>query len=181
MKEIHQTDQYDDTAQALFERNMLEQEMGERSSGPKADLSPQRLYQLACGLLGSTERAPVYQLLAEAPAARKSYRTLIDQMSLVRLPQSMAAASDGLPVRNSEGCRIRLQESKAEPEQLYLIIELSGILKSDPERLTVFDATDNSYSLDLAAPRNGVIQMIVERSEKIATLLSDPKSEAFLS
>jgi hypothetical protein len=179
MKEIHQADAFKDEAKNIFEQLALRQEL--TSSEQTQGMAASALYGLASNILTSEQALNVQQQLNDNLPARRVYRQMIKQISDFHFPQAIAAATDMLPVRNAQGCRIRLQESKAEPDQLYLIIEFSEGVKSVPRKLTVFDAEDNSFGMDLSAPRNGIIQMIIERTEKIATLLSDPKSEAFLS
>ncbi len=122
----------------------------------------------------------VRQALGTDLALRRAYRRLLQKVSRFHIPEAVAASTEEFPERHSDGCKIRLQVSRAQPDQLYLIIELSDQRADSPKSLNVFGSDEACETLDLPVQRNGVMQLIIERESPLAHMLADPKSEIFL-
>jgi hypothetical protein len=142
-------------------------------------VSASRLCAYASGALGTSDPALDYAL-DNRPSLRRAYRTLLSQVSSFHLPEALAASSDALPTREGEGCRVSLQPSRAEPDQVYVIVELTRDREAKPETLIVCDREDRTRQIALPPLRNGVAQVIVEKSSDLLIFLSDPKAEVYL-
>lgn len=139
-------------------------------------LSLGRLYAFAAGK--SDEM--VARLVGSDLVVRRVYRQLLQGMALVHIPQAQAASSEDYPERHADGCRVRLQASRAESQQLYLIVEMSDVRRDMPKAMELFGGDDSHARLDLPPARNGTIQTIIETTSSAARLLSDPKTEIIL-
>ncbi len=139
-------------------------------------ISASRLYKFVLG----HQDEMVSDLLGSDLALRRAYKQLLQQSAYFHIPQAIAASTDDFPERQCDGCVIRLQASRAESNQIYLIIELSDQRREMPNALSVFDADGACEVLQLPAMRNGVIQTIIDRKSDLARLLADPKTETFL-
>lgn len=111
---------------------------------------------------------------------RRVYRDMLQKAAAYYVPEAMAASSDEWPVREGKGCRIRLEPSRAEPDQIYVIIELTGDDRNAASVLVVCDTESNCSRFDLPSVRDGVAQIITTRSSDLVRLLTDPKTEAFI-
>jgi hypothetical protein len=147
--------------------------LNERSAG---SYSASRLYHF---VLGHND-PEIANALKDNLSLRRAYKALLQQSAFFHIPQAIAASSDEYPDRHCDGCRIRLQASRAESSQLYLIIELSDQRREMPKTLTAFFADETNLRLELPLGRNGVIQTMIDAHSDMATLLANPKTELFL-
>ena len=147
--------------------------MQTRQSGA---VSAGRLYAYVQGQHDET----VTRLIQENLAARRLYRNLLQRNAYFHVPQAIAASSEEFPERHCNGCKIRLQASRAESNQVYLIIELTDKRRDMPTMLSVFGDDETCEMLELPPARNGVIQTIIDKTSLLAKLLSNPKTETFL-
>ncbi|MDV7338353.1 hypothetical protein RYZ26_02010 [Terasakiella sp. A23] len=170
---------------------IISTENAEAAKSRFADLTNQRrlMNESAPGAIAASrvfayvmgrEDADVKQVLQSNLSIRRIYRTLLKQNAYFHIPQALAASSEDYPERHGDGCIIRLQASRAQEDQLYLIIELADQRRDMPHTLSVFGAGDEMETLDLPAARNGVIQTIIDKNANLANLLADPKTETFL-
>lgn len=139
-------------------------------------LSASRLYRF---ILGHSDNQ-LKEALGHDLSLRRTYKQLLQQSAYFHIPSAIAASTDEFPERHGEGCTIRLQSSRAESDQLYLIIEVGDQRHDMPNALSVFDQDGALEVLELPAGRNGVIQTIIDKNSDLAKLLADPKSETFL-
>ena len=121
----------------------------------------------------------VERALAESPALRADLRRLLGKTAARRLPRLAAASSGPLSARDGEGCRIRFEASRAEPSQVYVIIELQDEEAPAPRSLIVCDDS-GSRKFALPPPHNGTVQVLVERDSDLIGALSDLGSEVYL-
>lgn len=124
--------------------------------------------------------ADVAAAMLHQPRMRQIYRDLLARSAMFHIPEAMAASTDILPVRAGEGCRIRFEASRAEPDQVYVIVELDEPDRDPPSGLIFCDAENFCASLALTGWRQGVVQTIVARDSDFLRLAQDPKSTAFL-
>jgi len=172
------TDEELKSAKEVFNERLTAETLldGER---PQGAISASRLLAYARGLV--TGDGEIDTALKANANLRKAFRQMIRDAALFALPEAMAASSDELPSRETQGCKLSLKPSRAEENQLYLIVETSDFTRGSPTVLVVCGREDETSRIDLPPPRNGVMQVILERESDIVKLLIDPKSEAFLS
>ncbi|WP_135075468.1 hypothetical protein [Terasakiella sp. SH-1] len=139
-------------------------------------ISPTRLYSF---MRGDVDDEVAAQLKVNL-GLRRAYRNLLKSQAFFHVPEALAASTDEYPERHCDGCVVRLQVSRAQENQLYLIIELSDQRRNIPFTLSVFGSDESCEMLDLPDARNGVIQTIINRQSGLARLLADPKTEIFL-
>jgi hypothetical protein len=138
-----------------------------------------RLYTVVANP-GAALPADVAAAMLRQPRLRAVYRELLARAATFHIPESMAASTDDLAIRAGDGCRIRFEASRAEPDQIYVIVELDDPSGPPPSGLVFCDVENFCASLELTGWRNGVVQLIVERDSDILRLARDPKSMAFL-
>ncbi|CCQ75279.1 hypothetical protein [Magnetospira sp. QH-2] len=141
--------------------------------------SPARLQAYATGRLPWPQDDLERALGSHLPL-RRAYMIMVKAASSHHLPRARAASSDTLPTREGDRVRLSLRESRAEPDQLFLIVEISDRVPEGPSTLIILDSEDNSTQVALPEPRNGVAQVILDRASEAVRLLADPRSEAFI-
>jgi hypothetical protein len=146
-------------------------------AAPRVAIS--RLYAVAANP-GAAMPADVAAAMLRRPRLRAVHRDLLARAAMFHIPEAMAASTDDLTVRAGNGCRIRFEDSRAEPDQIYVIVELDDPEGAPPSGLVFCDAENFCVSLELTGWRNGVVQLIVERDSDILRLARDPKSTAYL-
>jgi hypothetical protein len=137
-----------------------------------------RLYDYAMGMGADT--ASVEQALSRNAGLRADLRALLVKVSLTHLPEVAAAGTGELESRQTDQCSIRIEPSRAEPDQVYLIIELSDLSAAMPGTLFTCTADDKTDRLELPEARDGVIQLLLDRSAPILVGLRDHSAEVFL-
>jgi len=138
--------------------------------------SASRLYKY---VLGHEDRELSLALGTDL-SLRRVYKSLLQQQAYFHIPQALAASTDEFPQRHADGCVIRLQASRAESTQVYLIIEIADKRRDMPKNLQAFAGDDGFETVHLPEARNGVIQTIIDKNSALAKLLADPKTEIFL-
>ena len=118
--------------------------------------------------------------LALDPGLRADFRRLVERIARHHVPRLAAAAGGEIARRDGDGCRIRLESSLAEPDQTYVIIELTDRGAPAPARLFVVDAEDHCSAFALPPSRDGVIQMLEDGESPIVRGLRDVQTEVFL-
>jgi len=111
---------------------------------------------------------------------RKLYRKIIEETASYQIPEAMAASSGDYPVRHGNGCVISMESSRAEPDQIYVIIELTGDIIATPTSMFVCEEDENCMRFDLPEIKDGIFQLICDRQSKLVQLMMNPKTEAFL-
>ena len=109
------------------------------------------------------------------------FNALLQKVSWSHLPQAAAASTnEDLRLRETDLCAIRIEPSRAEPDQVYVIIELKDPDASSPGSL-ITSASDGSLeSMELPTDQGGVIQLLLEKDNALLMALSDHSSEVFL-
>ena len=170
-----------DVARDAFTDAALVQELTDAlaSGGAEAGVSLSRLYRHATNM--SQIDQALERSLRENLNLRRIYKDMVERTSRFHLPEAMAASSEELPSRHGQGCRIRMEASRAEADQIYVIIEIDGEADQPPSTLIVCDADQNCRRFGLPEIRNGVAQLIAERQSDLVTMLMNPKAEAYLT
>ncbi|WP_417784113.1 hypothetical protein [Terasakiella pusilla] len=174
MTEIVISPDLKDAAQTEF--GALDQQRDLMQARGGAGLALSRVYGY---VQGGTDEVVAHALQSDL-AVRRVYQNLLRRQALFHIPQAIAASSEEYPMRHCAGCRVRLQASRAQEDQVYLIIELADQRSDSPTRLNLFGAGEVFASVDLPAQRNGVIQTLLDKDSSQARLLADPKTEIIL-
>ena len=111
---------------------------------------------------------------------REDFQRLLDRTAMIRVPRVAAASPGTIMSRDGDGCRIRFQASRAEPNQTYVIIELTDKEAKAPAHLFVVDTENRCRKFPLPAARNGIIQFLVEQESDLLVGLLDIKTEVYL-
>lgn len=116
------------------------------------------------------------------PDLGEAFRRVLDRTAVHRLPRVAAASASAITSRDGAGCRIRFQDSRAEPDQTYVIIEVddAGAEAAPPAHMFIVDESGACRKFALPEARNGVIQFLVERDSELLAGLLDIKTEVFL-
>ena len=129
---------------------------------------------------GDGEKAQqIKTALIRFPAMRKTLKGFLFQVSCYYIPEAIAASTEEFPERSIEGCRLKIETSRAETNQYYLIIEL-GENGEIPSSLILCDLEDRFEQIQLPPPRRGTIQVTVTIESGIPDMLSDPKTAIYL-
>jgi len=96
-------------------------------------------------------------------------------------PRLAAAASSGrTQTREGEGCRISLRPSRADPEQVYVVVEMTRPEGVVPRHLFL-SLPDGLFSrFDLPEPDGMVFQILAQADSGLVRGLSSPETEVFL-
>lgn len=120
-------------------------------------------------------------LLSESRSARAFHRRSVAASALYSLPQARAASSGAALARHGDGCKIRTERSRAEPDQFFVLVEVEkSDRKAPPTSLVVCDSQDRVRRFPLPAVREGVAQMIAEADSDLLRLISDPTTKVYL-
>jgi len=141
-------------------------------------LSFAHLYDYASGAADADGQ--IDQALHANPRLRADLRALLAKVALNTLPEVAAASSGDLESRETDQCRIRIEPSRAEADQVYVIIELVDPSATMPRVLFTCTTDDRSDRIDLPEGRDGVIQVLLDRSAPVLTSLRDHKAEVYL-
>lgn len=162
-----------DIKDRFVENDLSRQIRRERLSG---SFSATRLFAFINGV----EDEAISEALVDDLTLRRTYRTLLRNRASYHIEQAIAASSDLFPDRFCDGCKVRLQGSRADENQYYLIIELADKSRPGPHKLTAFGRDETCAVLDLPDQRNGIVQTIIEADSPLGELLKDPKTEVLL-
>lgn len=118
------------------------------------------------------------------PRLQQDFRRLVEAHALFHLPRLAAAStSEAVASRTFSGGRLRLAPSRAEPDQVYLVIELSD-RKLRPKQLFCF-GREGRGRFPLPEPREGIVQLLLDRTRAEHAFLIDAvqqvDSELFLT
>ena len=97
-----------------------------------------------------------------------------------RCPRSAAAGTKALENRQGQGFAIRLRPSRAEPSQVYVMIELLDPGAEAPKALFIARHPKGLLKQALPEARGGMVQLLAEVESDLIRALRDPGSEVFL-
>ncbi len=172
----------DRTRQEFLRRSFVDEALGDelfavsRDSWQQDRVSPSVLYEIAQGhrpLGHDIERA-----FDQYPHLRALYICMIEAVSVFYFGEARAASAGDI-VRTIAGCRIWMEKSQAEVNQVYVIIEFE---EEDPgvNSLIIVDQEKRITSFELPSTRHKICQMIVEQGDELLSLLNDPKTVVYL-
>ena len=138
-----------------------------------------RLWRLANNDL-STD-ADLLAALRQDRKLAADFNAVLQKISWSHLPQ-VAAASSGeeLRLRETDLCAIRIEPSRAEPDQVYVIIDLKDPAATAPVSLITSAADGALESMALPAARHRVIQSLLQRDDALLLALQGHGTEVYL-
>ena len=164
--------------QAFAELEMVETLVrGAAEDAPPARIAASDLYAYARG--DKSQALEIKEALLRNPSLRAALRRMVETTARYQMPEAIAASTDDFPERRAEGCRVRMERSRAEDDQYYLIVELAEGMDA-PSVLTLCDPEDRFERVELPPARRGVIQVTVTTESGVPAMLRDPKTAVFL-
>lgn len=122
-----------------------------------------------------------FERLLEADlAAQENLNRLLEKASLAHMPMLAAASSGGITKRETDVALITLTQSRAEPDQVYLKIEIKDLNAKMPIHLFARQAGGAWIRKVLPDFMNGQTQVLLETKSPIAQTLSAPDGEVYL-
>ncbi len=167
-------------AARLFDVFESEQELRRQPEPPESEpIAFSRLYAYATG--ARAEDAEVAAALARDGGLRRDFQRLLARAAPYYMPQVAAASTGPVSERVGAGCRIRLEPSKAEAGQVYVIVELDD-KEAQPGTMFVVDEDGEGRTQRQALPpaRDGVIQILAAEGSELVRGLGNLKSEVYL-
>lgn len=124
-------------------------------------------------------RAELLSALDGDLRVRRDFEALLRNISVYWMPQVAAASSGKISAREVDGCRMEFRASKADEDQVFVIIELND-KSASPRCLFVCGKNGPVRRLDLPEARDGRLQLLLDGESEIAVALRDVESEVFL-
>ena len=124
--------------------------------------------------------ADLTRALSSDARAREDLRCLLARVAPYRPVTRAAASSGAVTTRSGTGFEITLRESRADRDQLYLIIKLASTTIPAPGTLFVIGDGDGCRKVPLPRPIDGVIQLLLDTASDLAAALCNPKTDVFL-
>ena len=119
-------------------------------------------------------------LLRNDETFRRGFYRLLEKVAVTHLP-AVAAASDGaVASREAGGIRVHLQESAADPAQIYVIVERLDESAEMPSLLMAETATGTLHKLPLPDAVDGMSQVLLDGDTPIVQALRDAASVLYL-
>lgn len=119
-------------------------------------------------------------LLVADDKAQANLELLLKKASLAYMPILAAASSGDATRRETDMVIITLTPSRAEPDQMYLKIEMKDSSAPLPTQLFVRRVGDAWIRKDLPDFANATTQLLLEARSPITQVLSAPDGEAYL-
>ena len=119
--------------------------------------------------------------LAENSVLRDDLARLLERTQRFHFPRVVAASSGAVERREGGLYRITLQSSRAEPSQVYIIIELADRSLAAPTVLYVYRTAHPCEKHSLPPAHDGVIQILAEADSSLVDALRDKAAEVFLN
>ena len=134
-----------------------------------------RLYAFAANPDRSAD-PEMSEMLANDEKLAAHFHYLCARTAVARLPRVAAAGTELLGSRDGDKCRLRLESSQAEPDQVYLIVELADN-EASPQNLLLFEDGKWGGSYPLPTAREGIIMLLEKADSDLVTALRHPRSE----
>ncbi len=118
--------------------------------------------------------------LAADPGLRDDLRLLIGRAPGAEVLMAAAASSGTITTRHGTSFRMTLRESRADRNQVYVLIQINGKAAPAPRALFVIEDGSACRKLALPSPLNGTVQLLLEADSDIVAALRDPAAEVFV-
>ena len=163
---------------ALFaEREKVQVLMRSSESGAK----PRRI--AASALYAAAKNGAHHAALAGSRGGRAFCNQALAETAQYFMPEAKAASSLHMLERHGEGCRIRVEPSRAEPDQFFVIVEMPREVTRSrvPTSLVLRDSQDYCQWFTLPPVRDGIAQFIAESNSDLVCLIGDPATRIYLT
>lgn len=163
---------------ALFaELEQVEVMIHAHESGTK----PRRV--AASALYAAAKNGAAHAALKDRRGARGFYNQTLAETAQFFMPEAKAASSYHMLERHGEGCRIRVEPSRAEPDQFFVIVEMprEATRARMPTSLVLRDSQHFCQWFSLPPVRDGVAQFIAEANSDLVCLIGDPTTRIYLT
>lgn len=108
------------------------------------------------------------------------FQRLLSNTSSIYMPQVAAASSGERTYREADGCKIMFKESRADPAQMFVIIELINKQAVPPTMMFICHPDNSCRRVILGDSVDGRIQLLVDRDSHIVRGLSEVSTEVYL-
>ena len=176
-----ETERFEGTGAKLAERMVEAVDVLDRldETPSAAGTSFAELYAYATDA-GHQPRPQLLEVLAQSPRLRADLARLLRNMARRWLPQVAAASSGEVRTREGRGCRIRLRPSRADPAQVYVIIEIEDDTPSPASTMFIYDPSGCCLKVALPPAQDGRIQLLIDGESDVARGLRNVVTEVFL-
>ncbi len=134
-----------------------------------------RLYGHATGAADPA----VGRALADDAALLADYRRLLGNLATVHFPKVAAASSGALEHRQIAGARLTLRGSRADADQVYLIVQLDDTTRAPTALIATLDAA-GATRLDLPPFQGGRAQLLLDKSSAVVQAFQNINAEVHL-
>lgn len=166
-------------AEAVFEALVLRDFVRSPSAAPTARVGFGDLYAFAASPAARMD-ARLASALISMPSLRRDLDALLDRISQYRFPRVAAASGGDTGGREGDGYAIRIKPSKAEPEQVYVLVTVADPAGRYPTAL-FFRTGDGRYgAIALPAFVGDTAQLLAEEGSELVRALRDVDAEVFL-
>ncbi|MBT3765050.1 MAG: hypothetical protein HOF84_04290 [Rhodospirillales bacterium] len=108
------------------------------------------------------------------------FQRLLANTSMLYMPQVAAASSGERQYREADGCRITFKESRADPNQMFVIFELVDKQATPPSIMFICHSDNSCRRVVLSDAIEGRIQLLVDKDSHIVRGLSEVSTEVYL-
>ena len=170
-----------DQLREAFSRNAWFQELTSdlRSENISGEVSLSRLYAYVTSYTSADE--VLEKKINDNQNLRLAYLDMIKRTAIYHLPQAMAASSEEFPIRHGKDFTIRMEASRAEEDQVYVIIEAAETVFEFPKIMYLITEDKVCQKCELPEPRNNIIQLIYDHKSDVIAFLKNPNTEVKLN
>lgn len=111
---------------------------------------------------------------------RENLDRLLDETAPYHGERVAAASSGKVSMREGNGFEIRLQESRATPQHVYIIIDLKDSKATQPTALFICGPHNLYQKQELPKAQDGIIQILADLDSKMVEALQDIDTRVFL-
>ena len=137
------------------------------------------LYAFVTGF-DSTMDVEMERALKQDHRLRENLDYLLAKTALYHAEQVAAASTGKVNMRYGEGFEIRLRESLAAPQQVYIIIELKDPAAVPPTAMILSGSRTVCEKRMLPEPQDGTIQILENIDSEVVVALRDIETKVFL-
>ena len=120
------------------------------------------------------------QALFEDPALEADLLRLLERTATYRFPKAAAASRGPVAQRDGDLYRISLRPSRAEPSQVYIVIDLADLDAAPPQLIYVCRPGRPREKHRLPVAHDGSIQILADLQSPLVEALRDGRAEVFL-
>lgn len=111
---------------------------------------------------------------------RADLRHLVERAAKGGILLAAAASSGTITTRHGTSFRMTLRQSRADSNQIYVLIHLAGKGTMAPRVLFVIDDDSACRKVPLPTPLDGTVQLLLDADSEIVAALRDPTTEVFV-